>query len=138
MKQFLNIFFVTMGVIFTLLICISIYLYITDPWNIKPMIQGSKPSPSIPAQEEVGESVTSTETIDSNTTSPTADSSFTLSDEQKQALVSFGIDPSTIPSTISSEIEACFVANLGEQRVREIKAGAVPGALEFLKAKPCI
>ncbi len=148
MKQFLNIFFVVMGVIFTILIVIGIYLFITDPWNIKPILFGGSTGMSIPKQQvqkatpvtttESSGATTSTEMADAKTHSLTTDSSFTLSDKQKQALVSFGIDPVVVPSTISPEVEACFVVNLGASRVAEIKAGAVPGAIEFFKAKSCI
>ena len=129
MKKFLTGLFVVMGVIFTILIIIGVCLYITDPWNIRPMIEG------ISATEAPRTTMTTTLPVD---VSATESSSFTLSDAQKQALVSFGIDPASVPSTISAEMEACFVRALGAPRVVEIKAGAVPGALEFFKAKSCI
>ncbi len=147
MKQFLNIFFVVMGVVFTVLIIIGAYLFISDPWNIRPMLEGSTGGNTVTKPQPKNEAPVTTTSIGTTTsneirapqeTSVTESTSFTLSEEQKQALTSFGVDPSTIPSTISPEVEACFVANLGAPRVAEIKAGAVPGALEFFKAKSCI
>lgn len=63
---------------------------------------------------------------------------FSLSGSQKQALVTFGIDPNTIPSSITVEQEACLIANLGSARFIEIKNGVVPNGVDFLKAKSCI
>lgn len=76
--------------------------------------------------------------VQSNTSTQTAGTAFTLSDAQKQALSSFGIDPASVPSSISAEQEACFVAALGSARVSEIKAGATPSAMDFFKVKGCI
>lgn len=67
-----------------------------------------------------------------------AASGFTLSAAQVEALVSLGVDPESVPDSISAEQETCFVATLGEERVAEIKGGAVPGGLEFMRAQSCI
>lgn len=125
MKNVLTSIFITLGVIFFILILIAGYFFVTDPYNLKPLIFGSdsetiekKPSEEVPGAVVSG--------------------GFTLSESQKQALVSVGIDPASVPSSISVEQESCFVGYLGADRVAEIKAGAVPNALEFMKVKPCI
>lgn len=132
MKKILTQIFVGLGVIFLILIFIGVYFVIADPYNLKPMIFGSDPIKVEPQNK-----ATNTKTTNPST-SPTAAGGFQLSDAQKQALTSFGIDPATVPSSISAEQEACFTTALGEARVGEIKAGAVPSAFEFLKAKSCI
>lgn len=139
MKNILNQIFVTLGVIFLIIIVIAVYYWITDPYNLKPMIFGS----SAPAKSQTQQTATSqTTSADADTTptdtSVTATGGFKLSEAQKQALISFGIDPATVPSSISADQEACFVSVLGETRVSEIKTGAVPSALEFFRAKTCI
>lgn len=118
MKKFFNIFFVTLGVIFLIIILAGIVFVITDPFNLKPLIFG-------------GESTQST----SNTSS---DSHPLLNDSQEQALEKFGIDPAQVPSEISPEQEACFEEKLGKERVEEIKAGDSPTATDYFKAKDCI
>ena len=130
MKKILTRFFVTLGIIFFVSILVGVYFFITDPYNLKPLIFGT------------GQKNTSVENVDTSVeaeTSPTAGvGGFQLSDAQRQALASFGIDPATVPTSISAEQEACFNGVLGTSRVAEIKAGDSPSALEFFKAKSCI
>ncbi len=132
MKQILTNIFVTLGVLFLIFIIFSIVFIATDPFNLKPMIFGSSATGATYSNRPAN-----------NTGEATADGQaaggeFYLSDQQKQALISFGIDPSVVPSTINAEQEACFVSVLGEARVAQVKAGAVPSAMEFYKAKACI
>lgn len=141
MKKILNTFFVTLGIIFFVLIIIGAYFFVTDPYNLKPLIFGTGPTISTPTAPTKGtDAVTTPKNDDATTeTSPASNAGgFSLSGPQKQALVGLGIDPAAVPSTISPEQETCFVTALGAPRVAEIKAGAVPNALEFAKAKSCI
>lgn len=121
MKKFFTIFFVTLGVIFFILILIGIYLYVADPFNIKPLLSGSDSSVS---------AVTNGGAV--------VDKNPALSPAQEKTLETFGIDPATVPSEITPEQEACFVQILGAERVAEIKAGDTPTATEFFKAKGCL
>jgi hypothetical protein len=120
MKKFFTIFFVTLGVIFSIIILIVIYLFIADPFKIKPLLFGSKATTS--------QKATSTQT-------PSG-----LSDSQKKALEAVGVNPATLPSpsSITPAQEACFTSKLGATRVAEIKAGASPTAVEIFTAKACI
>lgn len=120
MKSAITKVLVTLGVIFVLLMLVGMYFYATDPMNLKPMIFGIK------STELQGDN--------SNITA----SGFQLSEAQKQALVAAGIDSSKVPTSVSAAQETCFVAALGDAKVAEIKAGAVPSAMEFLKTKSCI
>ncbi len=139
MKQILTYIFVTLGVIFLLLIMVAIYFFVTDPYNLKPLIFGITPT-TVEKQTTTADTKTTITpeplSEDSSVTEPSA--GFTLSAEQKQALIAVGVDPASIPSSISAEQEECFTEALGASRVMEIKAGAVPSALEFLRAKSCI
>lgn len=148
--KFIWWFFFALGVVFFFILSAGVYFYITDPLELKPLISGSKPEIIRTTNPEVSNSSsdsgainqidTSTNTSmqavsdDIVTSSPTP----LLSPTQIEVLGNFGIDPSTIPSTISPTQEACFVEKLGADRVAEIKAGAVPNALEFLLARPCL
>lgn len=118
MKKFLNIFFVTLGIIFFVLIFVSLYLYAIDFLNIRSLVSGSGS----------GETVTS-DGVDKHPL---------LNETQEAALEDFGVDPSNVPDQISSEQEACFREKLGDERVEEIKAGDTPNTIELLKAKDCI
>jgi hypothetical protein len=123
MKKFFTVFFITLGVIFSIIILIVIYLFIADPFKIKPLLFGS------PAKTQ---SVTNSDTT-SNTNSG-------LSDTQKKALEAVGVNPATLPSpsSITPAQEACFTEKLGATRVAEIKAGASPTATEIFTAKTCL
>lgn len=133
MKTFFTKLFLGLGVIFFILILVGTYFFIADPYNLKPLLFGS------PAKTQTTKVVApESKTTSTTTATKAATGGFQLSAAQKQALVSFGIDPATVPSSISATQETCFVSVLGEARVSEIKAGAVPSAFEFFKAKTCI
>ena len=121
MKKFFNVFFVTLGVIFLILILLGIYLFITDPLNLKPMLLGS--------EESISSEQSNNATTDKNPN---------LSESQEKTLETFGIDPATVPTSITPEQEACFIEKLGVDRVNEIKAGDTPSILEIAKGKDCI
>jgi hypothetical protein len=107
-------------VVFFIIILAGLYLYFVDPFGIKTTF----------SETETPRTETSTET--NNDKNPA------LSPAQEKALETFGIDPATVPTSVTPEQEACFVEKLGQQRVDEIKAGDSPTAAEFFKAKSCI
>lgn len=112
-----------LGIIFFIIIIIAVYLYVADPYGIKPFIK------SLTAQS------TSTKNgAGSVTTSKNA----LLSPSQVQALKQIGVDPATLPSKITPAMEACFYAKLGDKRVNEIKNGSTPTAADFFAARTCI
>ena len=122
MKKILNIFFVTLGVIFFLLILLSIYLYVADPFNLKPLFN----------------SLTGTEQVETDDAVGGQDKHPALSSEQEEALETVGVDPASLPTEITSEQEVCFEAVLGVERMAEIKAGATPTASEYFAARGCL
>lgn len=61
-----------------------------------------------------------------------------LTDSQEKTLESIGIDPAKLPTAITPAMEECFVNELGQDRVSEIKQGATPGLTDFYKAKSCL
>ena len=132
MKNFFKIFFITLGVIFSLILMFVLYLVIFDPFNIKPLLFGDGKTFNIPQDT----------TIDANTdaatsTNTTGNKVF-LSDAQRKTLEGLGIDPASLPSTITATQEACFKTKLGETRFAEILAGDSPSIPEFLNAKSCL
>ena len=61
-----------------------------------------------------------------------------LTDDQENALRQIGVDPASLPTEITPEMEKCFEETLGKARVLEIVVGDTPSPLELLKAKNCL
>jgi len=126
-KKFLNIFFVTLGVIFFVIILISVYLFVTDPWNLKPLFMSNTDSLTSEADPTaVGSQGTS------------VDKHPLMNAKQEAAAESLGINPAAVPTEITPEQEACFVNALGQTRVNAIMAGDSPTATDFFKASGCL
>lgn len=140
--QYIKAFFVGLGVIFFCILLVLLYLWVVDPWNIKPLLQAVA-SPSAPVSEQ-------SQTSANDSGRSTGDQSFEagadtstnatagMSDAQVEALGSVGLSADTIPATFTAEQEACFIEILGAPRVEEIKNGAVPTATEFWQARGCL
>lgn len=118
MKKFFTIFFVTLGVIFLLLIIAAVCLFIIDPLNLRSVYFNNSATPS-------------------STDSAQGDHPY-LSESQEKALRAVGVDPASLPSEITPEQEACFESKLGEARVAEIKSGDSPTMNDYFQAKDCI
>jgi hypothetical protein len=130
-KKLLTYFFVTLGVIFFFILIGLAYLWFADPFGIRPVIDAFT-KPQVETQTETTTLPKGASGVDTS-----LDKNPALTSEQEQALESIGIDPASIPSTISPEMEACFVAILGEARVEAIKDGATPTPIEAIKTKEC-
>ena len=125
------------GVVLMVLLIIGILLFATDTYGVRTLFTGSSaPAHSSSASPSATGSDSAPEILTGTVTS--ASDGFELSAAQVEALVSLGIDPSAVPTTISAEQETCFVNQLGIDRVQEIKAGAVPSAWEFMQAESCL
>jgi hypothetical protein len=61
-----------------------------------------------------------------------------LTPSQRSVLAALGIDEASLPKTLTPELEACFVAAIGEDRVAAIKAGGTPSMYEGIKAMSCL
>jgi len=134
MKKFFTIFFVTLGVIFVLVIIAGTFFFIIDPLNLKPLFFGNSTQKTINTQ---GTSDTNVDTA-TQPNAGQADKNTALSDAQEKALETFGIDPANVPTSITPEQETCFTSILGAERVAQIKAGDSPTATEYFKAKSCM
>lgn len=125
--------FVTLGVVF--LVLLGLYLLMADPFGWQSSAGATAATQSSSAA--VGDAATTGDGNGATAESATT-GGFALSGAQVDALVSLGIDPDSVPATVSAEQEACFTDILGAERVAEIKAGAVPSSIEFFRAKSCI
>jgi hypothetical protein len=132
MWKILRAFFVFLGVIFFFILIALGYLFLADPYNLKPIFMPTSSSDVV--------STTSSENI--TTTSTTSDNqnakASLLSPAQESALNNIGVNPNSLPTSITPSQETCFVGILGQARVDEIKAGAIPSAPEFFKAMVCL
>ena len=142
MVKIIRTFFVALGVIFFILLVIVIYFFIKDPYNLRPILM-----PVIrPVISEMIFSNSSSsddlKTISNNTpeytTSLKVNGSSSLTSDQANALKAIGVDPNSLPTTITPEQEECFVKIFGQTRVNEIKAGDTPTATEFIKGTSCL
>ena len=139
MKNVTTHVLIVVGVILMVLLIIGIVLFATDAQGTRTFIfGGTAATQSSGAQPVSAQSQGATGAATSAETDTATPGGFELSNGQIEALVSLGIDPDAVPSSISAEQEACFIGELGEARVEEIKAGAVPSALEFMRAESCI
>jgi len=118
MKKLLTYFFVTLGVIFFVIICSAAYIWFTDMYGVRSLVGA----------------FTGAET---SITPSVVDKNPALSPTQEAALEQIGIDPAAVPTTISPAQEACATEILGAARVAEIKAGDTPTLTEFAQARSC-
>ena len=126
--QILNWFFVTLGVIFLILVIIISYIWIADPFNLKPLIP-SGISPVSVIKTITGNNEVKIDNIDKNPL---------LTEEQEAQLESLGIEPADLPTEITPEMEKCFTEKLGEDRANQIIQGSSPTPADFLKASSCL
>lgn len=121
-----------LGVIFFVLIMAGIYLFVADPFQIKPIIKGFSEQ-AIPSKTEVTPAK-----VQNNIDATAVTKKSILTPSQEQMLQKIGVDPATIPSTITPTMEKCFYEKLGTKRADEIKAGAQPTATDVFMARSCI
>lgn len=141
MKKFFEVFFIVLGVIFFIILLILAYLFIFDPYNIKPFIFNDETRVNMPIVSEGQSSKSDSTAGDTENTDGTTgevDKAPNLSPAQEKALETVGINPAVVPQSFTPEQLSCFEEVLGKTRVDEIKAGDTPSATEFFKAKSCI
>ncbi len=119
MKILLKLIIGFLALIGALTIALVAYVFVANPFGIRDLV--IPPPATQPA------------TADSTTPSHPL-----LSPTQVNTLKSLGVDVTSLPTTISPEMEACFTNTLGEERVSQIKAGASPTPMDLLKAKSCL
>jgi len=125
--KILNGFFVTLGVVFLILIIISAYILIADPFGLRPIIKALQS----PAENNLP-------ITNSAQTSGAIDKNPLLTAEQEKTLESLGVNPAALPTQITPELESCLTEKLGAARAEEIKKGSQPSAADFLKASSCL
>ena len=126
-KTILLAFTIAIIIIVVLFLILIVYLLIRNPFGI-----GDALLSHFRTSEVVEDSSTASGGSSANVDNPL------LSDSQEAILEKIGVDVSSLPSTITPEMETCFVEKLGQSRVDEIVAGESPGIFDALKAESCL
>ncbi len=116
MRTILTYFFVTLGVIFFCLVLLVLYVWYSDMWGVRTYATFLQSTPAATTQ--------SSETTDGT-------------QAQAEALEEAGLDIGMF-ADLSAEQEACFEAQLGADRVDEIKGGAMPSMTEIAAGAECL
>jgi hypothetical protein len=125
MKKALNRFFMVLGIIFFIILLVITGVFIFNSVSGETDIPASfQDAVNVMTGGEV-----SGDGIDSNPA---------LNESQETALETFGIDPASLPTSISPEQEACFIELIGVDRVEEIKAGDTPTVTEIFRGRGCL
>ncbi len=128
MKKILLWFFVSLGVLFFIILLGVAYLVVFDPLNLKPILFPPTSAPVSPLQRDDGTATPATPTT----------KKLPITETQKKVLETVGINPDTLPSSFTPAQEACFVEKLGAARVAQIKGGAAPTPTEIYTARVCL
>ncbi len=120
MLRILNYFFATLGVVFFVPLCVLGYVYMTSSREI-PF------SPAIIQQA-----------LSQDADSPAVDENPYLTEAQENMIKAVGVDPATLPISLTEAQKACLLTSVGEARAREIMGGSSPTMTELFKAKACL
>lgn len=148
-KKILTVIITVFVTIIVLLMIVASWVLIKNPLNIRGVLLFKlgwidKPVQMVPVNNQVvPETVKPVDSIDANSANvpiqsvaPVSTTALPMTNEQRAAVESFGIDPDSV--VITPDMENCFLEKLGAERVNEIKAGATPGLLEMMKASSCL
>lgn len=132
MKKFFTVLFVAMGVLFLIQLIALAYLFVVDPYNLKPILFPADTTASTAPTNSTADTGSEGESAEGE-----ASDSSGMTAAQAEALNSVGLDASAAQSFTPEQI-TCFEALLGAPRVAEIKAGAVPTMAEFYTVRGCM
>jgi len=140
------------GILFWLQIIGLSYVWIVDPFQVRPVIDLLWDARQTePVNDEIN-AETSVEPysveVDSDAeagadniplaNSEPVDKNPLLTEDQEQQLETVGIDPAALPQTITPAMVECAEGILGSARVIEIQAGATPTLSEFIEVRQCL
>ncbi len=131
MKTFLTVikvFLMVMGAIFLIILGIAAYVIVADPFGLRDIIKPAE------VTTESGETGGADRTGDAEA----VDKNPLLTPEQENFAESIGIDPATLPTEITPEMESCLIDAVGAERAAEIQGGATPTPIEIFRAKGCL
>jgi len=134
MKKFFTVLFVVFGVLFLLQLIVLSYLFVVDPYNLKPILFPSATTSIVDTTSDVSSNNLNTE---ESTEESVTEGKTNVTAAQAEALTSVGLDTAAVQSFTPEQI-TCFESLLGPARVADIKAGAVPTMSEFYTVRECL
>jgi len=151
MRTFLTRFFVTLGVVFFLLLSAGAYVWFADPFGVRPLVAllrstsiahvsstSATHAPNVPVATTTVSTPEEAPTVEHAAPVTASGTHPALTSAQEQALRSVGVDPASLPARITPSQEACFTEKFGATRVAEIKAGGIPTPAELFTARTCL
>ncbi len=135
-KTILTVLITIVITILVLFLFASAWLLIENPFNIRGIIFYKLGWSSELVQIVPTEKIEAEQSKESINSIPEPTSPLPMTNAQKEAVESFGIDPNSL--VITPAMEDCFVEKIGQERVDSIKQGATPSALELLKSSSCL
>ncbi len=125
MVRFIKGFFMILGAIFfVLLIVVGVSAY-RSGWSPAALLS----IPGVAVPQGAGAATGA---------APAADAHPYLSASQETTLRAVGINPATLPASLTDTQRTCLLAAVGEARAKEILAGSAPTVTELFKAKGCL
>jgi len=137
-KNILKIIFITLGVIFTIIIVAVAIFIIVDPFNLRPLLFNSQPDFKTNTETTGEVNAPENKSSDNTIKTQTNDKHPLLNEKQEKQLETIGIEVENLPTQITPEMEKCFLDTLGAERVKEITDGATPGPVDLFKARECL
>lgn len=132
----------TLLIIVLTLVIALVVIFVFNPYNLRTKLVGgvinSYLSSTIKDYEPLKKDADTSDNADTSGSVTTAEKHPLLNEEQQKALEDYGVNVSQLPSSISPEMEACFVEKLGEARTQEIVEGDSPIAIEVFKSRSCL
>ncbi len=134
MKKFISISLILVGV--ALIATVVVWYLLQGMFKEKSATSTDSAVTNFIKDRISGDSNSSDENINNETN--TSDSSFdlNLTEEQRQAAQSIGVNPDTL--AITEDMIDCASEKLSQKRIDEIFAGAAPTVLETLSLIPCL
>ena len=120
MFTLLRYFFLTLGFIFFAILVATAYIWFANVWNVQAIFSAVTQEPTTVEMTEDGEGINES-----------------LTAEQQKAMDDFGIS-SDFFTDLDAEQQACLADVLGEERVEEIKQGAMPTPVEIARGSSCL
>lgn len=136
MITIIRAFFVTLGLVFFLLLLGVAYIWFSNIWQVQTLAKLWL-NASAPVVQPSGEQATTTAPATAPTNEDSTSTSARTSQAQTEAMTEAGVDESYFTSLSDAEIQ-CFRDRLGDARVDEIIDGAMPTTAEIISGLSCV
>lgn len=115
---------------------VGTYLYLTHTFHV-PLHDSIPHTPSNILETREKDTATTPASVEDTQHIPN-DAHPGLSESQEKSLEKIGIDPATLPTTLSDTQQNCLIDAVGEDRANAIKNGETPTLFEITKGLACM